>query len=118
MTGVVRQRFVFGIEQPSNLLLEDDQVTGRVGSVVGGRIQHLGATKFLHAKATKSLKLGGFGLNFNYDTVSVVNPPLYPTYDDKDNPTTATVSELRLTLTRAQRICSTTRSTRRCSRAE
>lgn len=116
--GVVRQRFVFDITTPSNLMLEDDPVTGKVGSVTGGRYQHLGAIKFLKTQTAKSLKIGGIGLNFNYMTVfatevngdpvdpmalfqvHVVDPPLYPVYDDKDNPTTATVSELRLTLTK------------------
>ena len=115
--GVVRQRFTFGITTPSNLMLEDDPVTGKVGSVTGGRYQHLGAIKFLKTQTAKSLKLGGFGLNFTYMTVfatelngdpvdpvavfqvHVVDPPLYPVYDSKSNPTTATVSELRLTLT-------------------
>jgi hypothetical protein len=115
--GVIQQRFVLPITTPSSLLLEDNPITHKVGSVVGGRIQNLGSIKFLKTQTGKALSLGGFVLNFgamkvyattqNGDPLSspvamfrvhIINPPLYPAYDNPNDPTTATVAGLRLNL--------------------
>jgi hypothetical protein len=115
--GTVRQEFLFPVTTPSALLLEDNVVTGNEGSVVGGKVKTLGAIKFTHTHNGQKAKLGGWIMNLNtmrvYATVVngdpvspmavfrivLVDPPLYPSYDRKTNPTAATLGGINLYLT-------------------
>ena len=99
--GEARQQFTFDIVTPSNLKLEDDPVTNKEGSVTGGRVTHKGAITFLNTKNGKKVAVGDFVVNFkkgkvfatsvNGDavdplavfTLDVIDPPLYPVYDDE-----------------------------------
>jgi hypothetical protein len=113
-----RQEFAFGITTPSSIKLEDNAAGGKVGSVVGGRIQHKGSIKFLNTNNGKVAKVGDFVVNLskmkvfatklNGDpidptavfTVVPVKTPVMPTYNKKNAPTVAKVSGLNLKLTK------------------
>ncbi len=116
-SGEARQQFAFGIVTPSNLMLEDDDVTGAVGSITGGKVLHSGSVHFLNTNNGKVVDVGNFSVNFNkmkvfatelnndpIDPLAVFNlvpveTPLYPTYDDDVLPTIATVSGVNLVMT-------------------
>ena len=63
--GEARQRFAFDIVTPSNLMLEDDAVTGAVGSITGGKVAHTGSVHFLNTNNGKVVDVGNFSVNFN-----------------------------------------------------
>jgi hypothetical protein len=116
-SGEARQQFAFDIVTPSNLMLEDDEVTGVVGSITGGKVLHSGSVHFLNTNNGKAVNVGDFSVNFNkmkvyatelngdpIDALAVFNlvpveTPLYPTYDDEVTPTMATVSGVNLVMT-------------------
>ncbi len=116
-TGEARQQFAFDIVTPSNLMLEDDPVTGAVGSITGGKILHNGSVEFLNTNNGKVVTVGVFSVNFNNMKVFATNvngdpitplavfklvpveTPVYPTYDDEVAPTMATVSGVNLVMT-------------------
>lgn len=114
----VRQFFNFAIHGPSYITLEDNQVAGPVGSIVGGRIAHLGGIRFLHTHNGQKAQLGNFVVNLNKGFVFatqmngdpltkpvavfriVINdPPLYPVYNQKVDPTKAKVTGVTLFMT-------------------
>ena len=115
--GEARQQFIFDIATPSNLKLEDDPITNKEGSVTGGRVTHKGAITFLNTKNGKNVAVGDFVINFkkgkvfatsvNGDavdplavfTLDVLDPPLYPVYDDELTPTTAKIAGVNLLMT-------------------
>jgi hypothetical protein len=115
--GEARQKFTFEIVTPSNLKLEDDPVTNKEGSVTGGKVSHQGAITFLNTKNGKQVAVGDFVVNFkkgkvfatsvNGDAVDplavfmldVIDPPLYPAYDDETTPTMAKISGVNLLMT-------------------
>lgn len=115
--GEARQRFAFDIVTPSNLMLEDDPVTGAVGSITGGKVAHTGSVHFLNTNNGKVVDVGNFSVNFNkmkvyatelnndpIDPLAVFNvvpveTPLYPVYDDEVTPTMATISGVNLVMT-------------------
>jgi len=115
--GEARQQFTFDIATPSNLKLEDDPITNKEGSVTGGRVTHKGAITFLNTKNGKNVAVGDFVINFkkgkvfatsvNGDavdplavfTLDVLDPPLYPVYDDELTPTTAKIAGVNLLMT-------------------
>jgi hypothetical protein len=115
--GEARQQFTFDIVTPSNLKLEDDPITNEEGSVTGGRVTHKGAITFLNTKNGKKVAVGDFIINFkkgkvfatsvNGDAVDplavfkldVIDPPLYPVYDDELLPTTAKIAGVNLLMT-------------------
>ena len=115
--GEARQQFSFDIVTPSNLMLEDDEVTNKVGSITGGKVAHIGAIQFLNTNKGKLVKVGDFSVNFNtmkvyakslngdpIDPLAVfslvpIDPPLYPAYDDETTPTEATVSGVNVFMT-------------------
>lgn len=112
-----QQQFGFDIVTPSSLMLEDDEATNAVGSVVGGKILHQGDVTFLNTNNGKMLDVGDFAVNFNkmkvfarsvngdaVDPIAVfklvvIDPPLYPELDDETTPTTAEVSGVKLLMT-------------------
>ena len=116
-TGEARQQFAFGITTPSSLLLENDPVTGAVGSITGGKIAHNGSVHFLNTNNGKVVDVGNFSVNFNNMKVFAtqlngdaitplavfklvpVETPLYPVYDNDVTPTMATVSGVNLVMT-------------------
>jgi hypothetical protein len=115
--GEARQQFTFDIATPSNLKLEDDPITNKEGSVTGGRVTHTGAITFLNTKNGKDVAVGDFVINFkkgkvfatsvNGDAIDplavfkldVIDPPLYPVYDDDVTPTTAKIAGVNLLMT-------------------
>lgn len=115
--GQARQQFGLDIVTPSNLMLENDDITGEVGSITGGKIAHMGAIEFLNTNNGKLVKVGDLIVNFNkmkvfansvngdpVDSLAVfslvpLDPPVYPVYDDEVTPTEATVSGINLVMT-------------------
>jgi hypothetical protein len=117
--GEARQQFAFEIVTPSNVMLEDDDVTGAVGSITGGKVVHNGSVQFLNTNNGKVVDVGNFSVNLNkmkvyatelnndpIDPLAVFNvvpveTPLYPTYDNDTTPTMATISGVKLVMTRS-----------------
>jgi hypothetical protein len=115
--GTIRQQFTFPITTPSFLTLEDNAITGEVGSIIGGKVVHRGGIKFTHTHNGNRVAVGGFVVNLNkgkvfatwlngdkVDPIAIfkivqVDPPLYPVYNQKVDPTKATVRGLNLYLT-------------------
>lgn len=115
--GEARQQFTFDIVTPSNLKLENDPITNAEGSVTGGRVTHKGAMTFLNTNNGKDVAVGDFVVNFkkgkifatsvNGDavdplavfTLDVLDPPLYPVYDNELTPTTAKIAGVNLVMT-------------------
>jgi uncharacterized protein YraI len=113
--GEARQQFVFSIEKPSNVMLEDDDVTNKVGSLTGGVVNHNGDVMFLNTNNGRKLSVGDFRINFksmkvlattvNGDPVDgiavfnlvAVDPPIYPSLNEDE--TQATIAGVNVVLT-------------------
>jgi hypothetical protein len=115
--GPMQQRFMFPIVSPSAIMLQNDP-QGKLGTVTGGVVNHRGDLQFFNVNNGRQITLGDFRVSIKSGRVlattrngdpmnkpiavfkiTFVKTPVYPKYDNKNNPTRATISGIKLTLT-------------------